>query len=147
MMILFEKPASSGISFWSILGRKILSKSGEFSGRIYSISVRGRELQGFFVFYKFNIFLIDQKFIQNFEIMDRKSAMLLNIDPIYLLAGRFVYDHDGRKLGKVVRVDQIQKSNDYEAIGVRKRIFSRVIRIERERIDKSKKNIILKNIT
>jgi len=57
-----------------------------------------------------------------------------------------VFDADGKKLGKVVDVVRKDETNSMEALMVRKNFYSRQVRVPKNDIEVSKKNIILKKV-
>ena len=132
------------ISFWSLFGRKVISRSGDYCGRIIGLYMEGDSVKGFLIWYRFRKIHADIIYLKNLDSLDREAALLFNMDPFYILPGRRVYDSDGRKLGRVIRAVQIGGTNDFEALLVRKHFFSRTLRIKKERIEVSKRNIILR---
>jgi sporulation protein YlmC with PRC-barrel domain len=75
-----------------------------------------------------------------------EKAVRLSINPVTMLLGKQVFDADGKLLGKVVNVVRKGSINTFSAIDVKRRIYSRGMRIPKDEIDVSKKNIILKKI-
>ena len=132
-----------GISFWRIFWRALLSKSGEQAGRLIGFSFRGTKIISFQVYYKFRIVELDAKYLRNWETMNQKSRIILDIDPIYLLKGRCVYDDSGKKMGKVVKVDQVGYFNEFDSLFVKKKFFLPSIEISKDKISVLKKNILL----
>ena len=126
----------------SYLGRRVRSKSGESLGGIYDILFMGDKVEGYVVSKRLSKLFVGKEFFSSFS---KKTAML-SIDPVILLIGKQVFDADGKKLGKVVRVERKSSSNDYESLVVRRNFFSRGIEVQKKDIDVSKKNIILKVI-
>lgn len=143
MIYLSKQNRQQDLSFWSLFGKRILSRSGDPCGRVIGVQLQGAAVRAFVIAYKLVRVRIAVEYVQNLELLGPRTALILNVDPFYILQGRRVYDPDGRKLGKVVRVIQIGESNDFEALHVRKHFFSRTLRIKRERIEVLKKNIIL----
>ena len=126
----------------SYLGRKVRSKSGESLGGIYDILFMGDKVEGYVVAKRMSKLFVGKEFFSSFS---KKTAML-SIDPVILLIGKQVFDADGKKLGKVVRVERKSNSNEFDALVVRKNFFSRGIEVQKKDIDISKKNVILKVI-
>ncbi|WCL49454.1 hypothetical protein [Leptospira sp. GIMC2001] len=132
-----------GIGFWNIFWRPLLSKSGEKAGRLIGFSFRGTKIISFQVYYKFRIVDLDAKYLRNWDSMNKKSVIILDIDPIYLLKGRSVYDESGKKIGRVVKVDQVGYYNEFDSLFVKNRFFLPSIQISKNKISVLKKNILL----
>lgn len=134
-----------GISFWSIFWRKALSRSGEYCGRISGINFSEGSIVGINLLYGTKKIWLGLDCLQTLEVSGKKSALILNLDPVYLMEGKRVYDSDGRKLGRVIRVVQKGPHNDFDFILVKKGLFSKPISIKKESVQVMKKNIILKD--
>lgn len=143
MIHLSKQNRESDLSFWSLFGKRILSRSGDPCGRVVGVQLQGASVRAFSILNGLDRVRIAVEYVQNLELLGPRTALILNVDPFYILKGRRVYDPDGRRLGRVIRVIQIGESNDFEALYVRKHFFSRTLRIRREQIEVLKKNIIL----
>ncbi|MCC5815392.1 MAG: hypothetical protein JJT78_11595 [Leptospira sp.] len=135
----------TGISFWSMFLKKVLSKSGQNSGRIWSIQMKSNKILYFHIFYKFRLIQLDAKYVKNLDGLSSNKKILLDIDPIYLYRGRFVFDEDGKKLGKISRLEQLGFYNDFDAILVKKKFYLPGKRFDKKQIKVFQKNIILKS--
>lgn len=98
------------------------------NGKITSLLIKGR-----------NENIIDFKHIKP-EINDR---IMLSIDPISLLLGKTVFDKEGKKLGKVKSINQIDNKNEFTEMTVKRNIFTRSQIIKAAEIETLKENIIL----
>ncbi len=141
--LLKGKVSDSLLSFWSLFGRKVISRSGDYAGRVLGLYLEGRTFQGFMLLYGRRVVRLHHAYVQNLDELLPGAALLLNMDPFYTIPGRRIYDREGRKLGRVLRVIQRQEENDFEAFIVKPGLFSRPIRIEKKEIQVIKKSIIL----
>ncbi len=120
------------------LGKKVVSKSGKTIGSVKDVLFTGNGIKGIIVAKGLSKFYVDSAYLNTVS----KKAML-SINPITLLIGKEVFDIDGRMLGKVIEVIRKNNTNDFEAIIVKKRIYSKGVEIPKSNIDILKKNIIL----
>ncbi len=120
------------------LGKKVVTKSGKTVGSIVDVLFTDRGIRGIIVYKLFTSFYIDKIF---FNTVGNKA--MLSIDPVLLLKKKQVFDVDGKRLGKVVKVNRKSNNNDFESLTVKKNIFSKSIKIPKSEIDVMKKNIIL----
>lgn len=143
MIHLTEDPRPETGHFWSLFLRPIVSRTGHPAGRIIDIELRGAELRSFLLFYRFRLIRLPANMVANLNDLQKKSALLLKDEPYYTLLGRIVYDAEGKRLGRVKHLYQIDHTNEFESFLVKKGIFSRTRLIEREKIQVSKKGILL----
>jgi sporulation protein YlmC with PRC-barrel domain len=120
------------------IGKKVVSKSGKTIGSVKDVLFTENGIKGIIVTRGLSKFYVDSS---HFNAVSNKA--MLSIDPIILLVGKEVFDVDGRRLGKVTEVIRKNNTNDFEAIIVKKRIYSKAIEIPKSNIDVLKKNIIL----
>ncbi len=120
------------------LGKKVVSKSGETIGSVADVLFTDNGIKGIVVSKRFSKFYVDSS---HFNAVSNKA--MLSIDPVILLIGKEVFDVDGKRLGKVSKVIRKNNINDFEAIVVKKKIYSKGIEIPKSNIDVLKKNIIL----
>lgn len=132
-----------GISFWKIFLRTILSKSGEKAGRVISIEFSSKEVTKLTVLFGFRRFKIDASLIRNLGTNQSGKKLILDIDPIYLLRGKSVFNKDGQKLGMISKIEQLGMYNDFDAIMVKRKFYLPATRIEKPEIKVQNKNIIL----
>lgn len=125
----------------SYIGKKVISKSGDKVGEVQDIVFSGPKIEGIIVSRKLSKIFVDLEYIS----MSKGNIMLL-VDPVIMLKGKLVFDADGKKLGKVFKVNRNSNANNFESLSVKKRIYSKVIKVPKEDIDTAKKNIILKKV-
>lgn len=142
---ILSESENPGLSFWSIFLKKVLSKSGEPAGRVWSMQIKSNKVLYFHILYRGRLIQLDAKFIKNLDGLDISKKILLDIDPVYLIKGRFVFDEDGKKLGKITQLEQLGYYNDFDAIKVKKKFYLPSIRIDKSQIKVLQKNIILKS--
>jgi sporulation protein YlmC with PRC-barrel domain len=124
----------------SYIGKNVISKSGDKVGKVLDVAFKGSTMEGVLVQKKLSTLFIDRKFFASVS----NNALMLSINPVTMLLGKQVFDADGKKLGKVVKIVRKGGGNSFEAMMVRKNMVSKSIRVPKSEIDVSKKNIILK---
>ncbi|MGM5479898.1 MAG: PRC-barrel domain-containing protein [Nanobdellota archaeon] len=131
----------STLSLRFYLGKKVYSKSGDLVGTVSDIILSPKHsLKGLMVKNKkLSTIFIGKEYIKDLT----PISIMLQIDPVLLLIGKYVFDADGKKLGKVIDLKRETESNTYEAIIIKKKPFSKPETIKKEFIDVAKKNIIL----
>ena len=120
------------------LGKKVVAKSGKTIGTIRDVLFTDKGVKGIIIYKLFTRFYVDKTF---FNTVGNKA--MLSIDPVLLLKKKQVFDVDGKKLGKVIKVNRKSNANDFESITIKKRFFSKGIKIPKSEIDVMKNNIIL----
>lgn len=123
------------------LGKKVIAKSGKTVGVIRDILFTDKGIKGIIIYRLFSRFYVDKSF---FNTIGNKA--MLSIDPVLLLKGKEVFDADGKRLGKVVKVNRKNNSNDFESVTVKKRFFLKGFNISKSEIDIMKNNIILNKV-
>ena len=126
--------------FRSYIGKDVISKSGERIGRVYDMVFTGGTVAGIIIMRRLSKMFIDREFLRGVS----AKAVTLSIDPVTMILGKQVFDADGKKLGKVAKLIRKGNSNALSAIIVKKRLYSKGIKVPREDIEVSKKNIILR---
>ncbi|AOP35257.1 hypothetical protein A0128_16255 [Leptospira tipperaryensis] len=142
-MILFadkEKELKDSKSFWACLGRNVLSKSGENSGRLIDVRILSGNLSGILVLKGFRKIYFSKEYLKS----DSKERILLKIDPPSNLLGKRVYDKNARLLGSVVSIQVAPGTSKLVRFWVRKFPFSPKIEFYPEDIETSIKNVLLK---
>jgi sporulation protein YlmC with PRC-barrel domain len=129
-------------SFRSYIGKEVISKSGERIGKVHDLRFSGNSVTGIVVRRRLSRLFIDKEFIAG----GSGGTIMLSIDPVTMMLGKQVFDADGKKMGKVSKVLRKGSSNTLTAVMVKKRMYSRGIKIPKEDIDVSKKNLILKKV-
>ncbi|TGK29714.1 hypothetical protein EHQ05_01750 [Leptospira yasudae] len=142
-MIVFadkEKELKDSKSFWACLGRNVISKSGENSGRLIDLRFLSGNLSGIIVLKGFRRVYFSREHLKS----DSKERLLLKIDPPSNLLGKRVYDKNARFLGSVSSVQVAPGTVKLIRFWVRKFPFSPKTEFYPEDIETSVKNIILK---
>ena len=136
-----KKDTSSMESVRSYLGKKVISKSGNVVGKVFDVLFLGNTITGIIVVKKISKLFLGKEFLNVSE-----DAVMLSIDPVTALEGKRVFDADGKKMGKVKEVIRKGNTNTLSAIMIKKNFYSSAIKIPKDDIDISKKNIILKKV-
>jgi len=129
-------------SFRSHIGKKIITKSGDSFGRVFDISFSGNTVAGIIAARNLSKVFIGKEFVAGMT----ADSVMLSIDPVIMMIGKQVFDADGNKIGKVAKLVRKGSSNSYSAIIVKRKIYSKGIRVPRSDIETSKKNIILSKV-
>jgi len=137
-----KKNLSKMESFRQYIGRTVISKSGDKVGKVHDIMFSGNNVGGIIVMKKLSKFFIDKKFLG--PVSDR--TVMLSIDPVLMLVGKEVFDADGKKMGKVVDISRKTNSNNFDYLFVKRKLYSRMMKIPKSEVDVAKKNIILKKV-
>lgn len=135
--------SKSPLHIWNLLGRKIISSSGEYAGRLVNVYFDSGSIVSILVFYKWKLIYIDATYLQNIQNFHSKAYLILNINPIYLLKGKFVIDSSGKILGKVFKIEQLGSRNDFDCLYIRKKIYKPSQCITKKQIASIQKNILL----
>lgn len=127
-------------SLKKVIGKKVLSKSGEEIGKVKDVISKGtNKLDGIMVKTKGAKVFIANTYIENLY----AKSVFLKIEPVSRYLKMIVFDKDGSKLGKVIDFTQNESGNELKSIIVKKHIFSKRVEIDAKKITVSKKNIIL----
>ncbi|MGM5488371.1 MAG: PRC-barrel domain-containing protein [Nanobdellota archaeon] len=122
-------------------GKHVLSHSGEIIGKVKDIFIKDYAVIGILITKRGRPDLFIEKL--HFESF-REDAVVLKIDPVPRMVGLSVLDCNGRKIGKVSRVERPDTKNAFTAICVKKNIFTKEIRFESSDVKTISQNIILK---
>ena len=125
----------------SYVGRKVFSRSGNEIGKVKDSVMLNHALVGFVVKGK-NKMIIGKEYIAS----ESKDSIILSIDPVTELMGKQVFDKAGKLLGKVNDVQRQTNSNNFIALIVRNKIYSKPIVIPKKDIDNCQENIMLSKI-
>jgi len=120
--------------------KSVLSKSGEYVGKVYDIVLKRDLFVGLLVSGKKKLY-IGKEFISS----DSKEQVILNIEPVTNMIGKEVYDSKGERIGYVKDLIRKSNSNTYSDIVVKKSFFRRAFPISKADVSVAKKSIILKN--
>ncbi len=123
----------------TLIDAKVVSKEGRDAGRVASCYFEERCLSGLRVVFDGTSYYISDSFIEELD----GEAVMLNIQPFYVLQGLKVYDESGRYLGEVEDVTRAEDSNDVEELVVRKHWFSTPRSVAAEHVETANENIIL----
>ncbi|MFP4423768.1 MAG: PRC-barrel domain-containing protein [Candidatus Woesearchaeota archaeon] len=126
-------------SLKKLLGKHVLSHSGEILGKVTDIYIKDYSIIGITVSKNPDLF-IEKTYFESF----RENAVVLKIDPIPRIVGLPVLDCNGRKIGKVNRIERPDTTNTFTAIFVKKNLLSKEIRFEASEVQTISQNIILK---
>lgn len=136
-----EKDVSELDKLRSYIGKKTISKSGNRVGKVCNIMFSGNKIEGIVIRRGFRKIFVDIEYVS-----PSKDSVMLLIDPFIILKGKLVFDADGKKVGRVIKIIRKGNTNVIESIVVRKKIISKAVTIPKVEIDVLKKNIILKNV-
>lgn len=124
----------------SVIGKKILGKNGEVVGKVKDIVAKDDAIEGILVRRRFTTYFLDLEYIEDLY----AESVLLKIDPAVRYIGMQVFDSEGRKIGKVVDIQQKKTTNAIESIIVKRHVFAKQKEVAVSDIEVSQKNIILK---
>lgn len=125
-----------------ILGKDVVDVDGQVLGVAQQLKIdkRSKKILGILIdqgFMKADLF-VGLNYISNFGV----DSVFLNTTPFPKLKGLNVYSKDGRKLGKVVEVEEAE--NGLSAIILKPHLFSKSLRINGNQIKTVGYSIILK---
>ena len=123
-------------------GKKVIAKHGEILGTLACISIHeaARDVDGIIV--KRGLFRESLFIANNYIERISEEAILLNVDPVYLLQGKKVMTDEGEYIGKVSEVKQNGNANEIKSIVVQRRF--KKYTISNEAIKHIKKTVIVK---
>ena len=120
------------------LGKNIVSKSGDIVGKVKDVIIGNYELEGIIFDKNFLTTFVDKRFIKEIS-----NSVMLSIDPVTSLKGKYVFDANGKKLGKIIRINRKGTSNSFTELIVKKRAYSKKIEIPKKDVLIMKKIVIL----
>lgn len=102
-----------------LIGKKVISKAGTIIGKIKHIHIHPEKYnleaihinRGFFK----SPLIISEKFINKMT----HDALLLNIEPYYLLKNKKIITSDGETLGKAININRKSNTNEITSITMR----------------------------
>ncbi|MBW2977709.1 hypothetical protein KY331_02585 [Candidatus Woesearchaeota archaeon] len=124
------------------LKKKVVSKSGEAIGKTKDVLFDKSGVKGIIVAKR----IFKKFYLDSFYFSSVQDKIMLSIDPAILLAGKLVFDADGKKLGKVIRVIRRDNTNNFQKLLIKRKIYSKAKEVPKIDIDVMKKNIILKKV-
>ena len=123
----------------TLIDARVVSNDGRDAGRVASCYFDGRRLSGLRIVFEGTSYYVSDAFVDELD----GEAVMLSIQPFYVLHGLKVYDDNGRYLGVVEDVTRAEDSNRVEEIVVRKHWFSTPKSVAAEHIETANENIIL----
>jgi sporulation protein YlmC with PRC-barrel domain len=121
-------------------GNKVFSKSGEYVGKVVNLVFKEHTVKGIVVRGK-ALVVLGMDFIDS----NSGNVIMLKIDPVTNLIGKFVFDSNGRKLGRVVGLERNTSGNNYSELVIRKKFYRPTFTVKKTNVAVSRENIILKN--
>jgi len=142
LKIISSKEETPDIDFGikNIIRKRVLGNNGEVVGKITDVIAKNNKILGITVKKGRIKYFVDYEYIKEFC----SKSIFLKVDPVVRYINMLVYDENGKKLGKVIDILQKHYENDIKSISVKKSIFEKSIKINADKIEISKKNIILK---
>jgi sporulation protein YlmC with PRC-barrel domain len=135
-----KEPVTTIQGVTKILGRKVLSKTGDVVGKVVDIVPKGKEIAGIVCKKRLKKTFIDIQYVADLY----TNSVMLNIDPATRYEGMQVFNADGEKLGKVIEVNRTTATNAYKSLTVKKNMFTKKNKIAADKVESAHKNIILK---
>ena len=123
----------------SLLGKRVVAENGEIIGRVEDLLFSGTTIDAIRVNRGITSIVIDMAYVADTE----QKSVVLRINPANRYVGMHVFDSVGRRLGKVIGIDQRGQSNTLESITVKRGLLGRTLTIPASDISVSEKNIIL----
>lgn len=124
-----------------VFGKSVISSTGEIFGKVKDVFVENGKIIGVIVKNKSRDIFIDISYINDLF----ANSLMLKINPIFRVLGMSVYDVVGKKIGKVVDVEQSNNTlNEISKLIVKKNLFSKSIYVNYSNVDSDVKNILLK---
>lgn len=127
----------------SIVGKRVISKSGDVVGRVMQLRIDPdkRTLEGVVVRRKlFRTLYICMSYVT--RITDK--ALMLAIDPAALFKGRAVVSSDGKKFGTVAMLERAGETNEVVRVIVRRHLYKKIA-IPKESFSRFGTSLILKD--
>ena len=131
--------ADSLLSSKDIVGNKVVSVKGRDAGSVEGFFFEDDSVVGLEVAYDTTMYFVDISYVTEYT----KEAVMLSIQPFYVLEGLNVYDDAGRYLGTATDVTRQGTSNALEEIVVKRHMFSKALSIPASDIDTAHDSIML----
>lgn len=122
-----------------VIDAKVVSNQGRHAGRIAGLYISNRSIRGFRVVYDERSYFIDEEDIADYD----GEAIMLSMQPFYVLEGLKVYDDAGRYLGVVDDVIRESHTNEFKELVVKKHFFSSPISVAADHVKIANENVIL----
>ncbi|MBU0471699.1 MAG: PRC-barrel domain-containing protein [Nanoarchaeota archaeon] len=127
-----SKPASDYVD------KKVYSNLGTEVGKVKDVVLKNHQVIGYIVKGSKKMF-IDKEYIKS----ESGNVLMLSIYPVISLIGKQVFDSEGRRIGKVVRVERKTTTNNFTNLIVKNKIYSKSISVPKTDVSAYKENIIL----
>ncbi len=126
-----------------LLGKRVLSKSGDVIGRVVQLRIdtNKRTLEGVVVR---KGFIRTMYVCMSYVTRITEQALMLGIDPAALFLGRSAVSADGKKFGTVIALERVNETNEVVSVTVR-RYFVQKITIPKEEFSRFGTSLILKS--
>ena len=137
-----DKPVvlESEFSLSNLKGKKVISHSGDVVGKVKDIIIYNYGITGILISkYMRPDLYVDRKFFDSF----RQDAVVLKIDPITSIVGLDVLDCNGRRVGKVSRIERADMTNVLVSFHVKRRIHQKDITLKASDIQAISQHVIL----
>ncbi len=134
----YEDTKSAG----SLVGKRVLSKSGDVIGRVMQLRIDPdkRTLEGVVVRRKLFLTLY---ICMSYVTRVTDKALMLGIDPAALFKGRAVVSSDGKKFGTVAVLERAGETNEVVRVVVRRHLYKKLA-IPKEDFSRFGTSLILK---
>lgn len=137
-------PFNRTVSDRKILGKRAISFGGKVIGRVCSVNLDSQTHEFCGILINRGIFrtklYIDRNYIQKIT----NYAIMLNINPVVLLRGLFVFDHSGKRIGRVVGVNRAKFTNALLSVEIKRGIFGKTIVVPKDSLDSINRGVLLK---
>jgi sporulation protein YlmC with PRC-barrel domain len=129
----------------SILGSLVLSKNGLQVGRIKEVRVLPEKTMIEGVLVKRGFLKNSVYFGKNYFEEITQDALILNIDPVFLLKGLKVLSAEGEHLGRIISIVRKDNTNDIDKLIVKPSFIRKCLIIPASAIKKIGENVFLTN--
>ncbi|MBX4196003.1 PRC-barrel domain-containing protein [Candidatus Pacearchaeota archaeon] len=143
--VLYDKsaPLEKTFNAHRLLGSKVLSPEGLVVGRVKEIRISpdDMDVEGIIVsrgWFK-NTIYIGKNYFKKLS----QESLILSIEPTILIEGREVINFEGKRLGKITRIERADTTNAIRQIVI-KRMFHQEVVIPGKFIQGIGKSVILK---
>jgi len=125
----------------SLIGKRVLSKSGDVIGRVVQLRINPdkRTLEGVVVRRLAKKIYLCMSYVTRIT----EEALMLGIDPVVLFKGRAVVTSDGKKFGVVYDLERIQQTNEITHVHLRRHLYKK-LSIPKEDFTRFGTSLILK---
>ncbi len=110
-----EKQFEESLDLREIIGVKVISKSGIIIGKVKKIKLDSEKMKVMGVVVKrshFSKVYFGEDYFRRLS----NEAIMLNIDPYFLIIGKEIVSSEGKKIGKVVSIKRKRSTNEITSI-------------------------------